>query len=505
MRAALIVLMLLAPRAWADDSKPDGFDHNTHARDLFTSGAPEPIACTKCHAVQNGLLVGRPDHGSCFGQCHGPAPAKGVRGTKPAVGEAQQRTCTACHAGSALAKPYEKKLFAVAYPPYLPTDFALAANHKSHAAVACGSCHLAVGTAAKPGAPHKRCISCHDGSGSAGKGPAMTQCQTCHTPGSGTPLPPRLAAPVNTVTSTFSHRTHAARGGKGAQCVTCHAAIPATNDNTLPRTPATSCAVNGCHDGAPVFSITANCTRCHTTAPEKYDTKPRDTRFSHATHKDTGLPCTGCHLVGANEVLTTGHGPCVTCHAEDFTKREPLYCSACHNSTEPWRKLIADRGPAELTEFGAMFDHTLVAHKRECATCHSLSTAASQLRPPRGHKACTGSGCHAATSGPAPKLAACEGCHQRGLAENRNVQRIAAAWSVRATFEHGKHTRGKDGTALPCTSCHTDLTATTISALATPAKATCLGCHDGTTSFKLTGTGCVRCHPAPRTPGAIAK
>ena len=138
-----------------------------------------------------------------------------------------------------------------------------------------------------------------------------------------------------------------ARGGKGAQCATCHAAILATNDNILPRTPATACAISGCHDGAPVFAITASCTRCHTTAPAKYELKPRETRFSHATHKDTGLPCTGCHPISAagNEVVTAGHAPCVTCHADDFLKRDPMYCGACHNSTEPWRKLIADRAP----------------------------------------------------------------------------------------------------------------------------------------------------------------
>ena len=490
---ALVLMALMASVAVADDAVPTGFDHNLHARDWNIAGNEAPLPCTRCHALQNGLLVGRPDHASCFGACHGTPPVKGVRGQKPVIVDDQARMCGNCHAPAALQKPFEKKV-AVAYPPYAPSDFALAANHMSHAAVACASCHLATKTA-----PHKRCLGCHDGSGAAGKGAAMTTCQPCHTPGSGSPLPPHLAEPVNTVTATFSHPKHAARGGKGAQCTTCHAAILATNDNILPRTQATSCAISGCHDGAPVFAITASCTRCHTTAPAKYESKPRDVRFSHATHKDTGLACTGCHPISAgNEVTTANHTPCVTCHADDFTKRDPQYCTACHNSTEPWRKLIADRAPAQRTEFGATLDHSRDAHKRECKTCHSLATAGSQLRPPRGHRACTGGACHAATSGPDPKLSACEGCHRLSLAKTRIAQRVAAPWSVRATFDHATHTRAKGGGELACTSCHVDLGASSVAAMATPPKASCVGCHDGATAFKLTGTGCTRCHPGPK-------
>ena len=493
VRAILVLAIAGTARVAVADTAPAGFDHNLHARDWNTAGNETPIPCTRCHTLQNGLLVGRPDHAACFGACHGPVPAKGVRGQKILIAENQARTCANCHTAAALARPFDKKL-AVPYPPYAPSDFALAANHKSHASVGCVSCHVAT-----KGAPHRRCVACHDGSGGSGKAAAMTTCEPCHTPGSGAPLPPHLAEPVNTVTATFSHPKHAARGGRGALCITCHAPITETNDNILPRTQATSCAINGCHDGAPVFAITASCTRCHTAAPAKYDQKLRDVRFSHATHKDTGLPCTGCHPLSGVEVITANHTPCVTCHADDFTRREPLYCSACHNSTEPWRKLIADRAPAPRTEFGATLDHSRDAHERACTTCHSLATAGSQLRPPRGHRACTGSGCHAPASGPDPKLGACEGCHQLSLSTTRIAQRIGAQWSVRATFTHASHTRSKDGGELACTACHVDL-GSNVAAMPTPPKSTCVPCHDGATAFKLTGTGCTRCHPGPPPP-----
>jgi c(7)-type cytochrome triheme protein len=187
----------------------------------------------------------------------------------------------------------------------------------------------------------------------------------------------------------------------------------------------------------------------------------------------------------------------VTCHAEDFGSREPRICGACHNGTEPWRALVADRGPPDSTEFGATLDHG--KHPGACERCHALSTSASQLRPPRGHRACTGSGCHAVTGGPAPALGACERCHRQNLIVDRQAARLAAPWSVRRAFDHATHARGSGGQPLACEACHVDLSGADVAALATPPKPSCAPCHDGSTAFKLTGTTCTRCHEgAPR-------
>jgi predicted CXXCH cytochrome family protein len=91
------------------------------------------------------------------------------------------------------------------------------------------------------------------------------------------------------------------------------------------------------------------------------------------------------------------------------------------------------------------------------------------------------------SGGPAPQLGTCDGCHQLGLAAARESQREAAQWSVRRAFDHRKH-------GGECTSCHTDLHASGLLELATPAKATCVPCHDGKAAFKLTGTTCKKCH-----------
>jgi len=253
------------------------------------------------------------------------------------------------------------------------------------------------------------------------------------------------------------------------------------------------CAPAGCHDGKAAFPITAACTKCHQDAPKgRFEVARPDARFSHATHGPKQLPCAGCHPLGERgEVLVAGHAACAPCHAEDFGRRRPTICGACHNATEPWRPLTPDRLPPERTEFGATIDHR--KHPGACASCHALTTQAAQLRPPRGHGACLGAGCHAVSGGPAPAMSACEACHQASRAEERRRARLAAPWSVRARFDHATHRRSKDG-ELPCTACHVDLSAPELASLRTPPKATCAGCHDGGAAFKLTGTTCTRCH-----------
>jgi c(7)-type cytochrome triheme protein len=202
-----------------------------------------------------------------------------------------------------------------------------------------------------------------------------------------------------------------------------------------------------------------------------------------------------CHrLAAGGEPRSTGHGACTACHAEHFVAPRPGICGACHASTEPWRALTVDRMPSPTSDFGASLDHG--RHRAlACERCHSLDTAARELRPPRGHVACSGSGCHAASGGPPPALAACAACHGLGVERTRTAERTAAPWSVRTRFRHGGHRVDRAGVALPCGSCHSATTAAGDGAMpAPPAKVTCAPCHDGKIAFKMSGHGCARCH-----------
>jgi c(7)-type cytochrome triheme protein len=484
--AIAVVIGVAARAAAAPSNQAVGFEHNLHERDVAVRGG-EPLPCARCHAMRGRALVGKPDHAACFGACHGAPPHRGDKpGDRLAV-------CTACHAEAVLVAGGAR--MPVHYPPYaLELNFAITVGHRRHRAVSCATCHLPRPAGASKPAPHVRCAGCHDGSGATGRGPAMTACTGCHIPATGKPMPPSIVHAEVHVAATFSHGRHAARGGDGARCASCHRAVLDTDDNRLPAPSAASCAGARCHDGAAAFPITAACVRCHADPSDPEFKVARPTaRYSHATHSAVQLACAACHpLTRSGEVRVVGHAPCATCHAGDFGERQPKICGACHNGSEPWRPLVADRSPPDDTEFGATLDHD--HHPGDCARCHALTTPAGQLRPPRGHRACTGKGCHAAAGGPAPTLAACERCHRRGIVPERRETRLAAAWSVRRAFDHANHARGSDGRALACTACHVELHGPDVAALATPPKLACAPCHDGSAAFKLTGTSCTRCH-----------
>lgn len=473
---ALVVLVLLAGVAMAG---PVGFDHVVHDRNVVVNGG-DSIPCGRCHD-KGGKLLAKPGHAACFGACHGPLPGKAPVGDRTKV-------CTNCHEEASLTSKKPPANYTV------ESDFNVSFGHKQHAAVACSQCHDMREKATKP-ATHARCASCHDGA--KGHGPPMAKCTSCHPTAVGKPEPPALAAVQNTVTSTFSHPKHATRGTLGKECTTCHAAIRETDDTQLPRPQMQGCALGGCHDAKAAFPTTGSCVRCHERAPDRFDVWRPEARFTHSSEHAQAVqatPCKTCHvLTPAGEARPAGHAPCVQCHADDFAARQPKICGACHNATEPWRHLVADRAPPPRTEFGAMLDHD--KHKTTCTNCHALRTDTAELRTPRGHAACTGKTCHAVSTGAAPHLDDCKACHELGLADARLLARKQAPWSVRAAFEHATHAKTQDGNPLACSVCHTTLNGTNLVELATPQKPTCLPCHDdGKGAFKLTGTTCKRCH-----------
>lgn len=456
----LVVLLVLA-----------GFDHAEHA-----AQTKDALTCVQCHPQTKTSLVA-PSHAACFGACHGAMPT-----LKAPAPKGREAVCRACHTANAIAGTDK-----VAYKarPSIDDDFVLVVGHKRHAAVTCASCHPT-----KPAAPHARCASCHVGT--PNKGGPMSLCTSCHVLGE---APPSLDLQARVrVTSMFSHGKHAARGGAGRACATCHATD--TDAADLPHATAQTCAIAGCHDAKAAFPTTASCTRCHQDVPAIKFVVPRPVAaFSHVGHLPivAFVTCSSCHPIAkSGEVGLAKHAACAGCHDDDFGSRTPRTCGACHDATEPWRKLVPDRPSLPRSDFGASLDHA--KHPAACATCHSLTTPATQLRPPRGHAACSGKSCHAVSGGPAPAFTFCGGCHELGVADQRDAQRRSAKWSVRRLFAHAKHERGLDGNALPCVACHVDMRGADLMSLATPPKSACIPCHDGTVSFKLTGTGCARCH-----------
>ncbi len=507
MRRLLVVwLCTLAAVAWAgpDDEDVDdiddtpgpatfdatqtharGFDHVAHDGKVTVTGQAS-IDCAVCHPLdKKGATKGMPGHASCYGACHTGAPAKPTKKkVAVAIDEVAARLCVTCHAPADLGALVAGT--AAKVPAYVggfgAPDYGLQISHQGHdAQTACATCH----TPQKKPKVHGRCAGCHLAADAA---VPMTSCATCHTL-SGEARPELDHGPLPV---TFTHDGHAKRAT--ADCKACHARVATATGVELGAIGPADCRGGGCHDGGDAaFATTDACTRCHAKAPEVTYTldRPR-VRFSHVRHKPRigDVACATCHAIDARgEAPPPPHQACAdaACHQRDFEIQAPETCGACHVSIEPWRKLRTDALPRVETEFGATMPHARHADlATTCEGCHALDTGRRQKRPPRGHVACTGDGCHADGSGPSPQLTACATCHRPGLVSDQVRERLSADWSVRARFQHSGHD-------VACTTCHDQVTRTDALP-APPTKARCGTCHDGTTAFKMTGHGCARCH-----------
>lgn len=470
-----------AQRTAAVPSPAIGFDHLYHSQKIDISGAPA-IDCLQCHPQQNGVLQARPDHRACFGACHGAPPTRATAATRAA---AEPKVCGACHSLPG---------YRVAFPPYLvERDFGIALSHLAHNASPCIACHRAATANIRlkrtSAAPHARCTPCH-GNTADGQRFAITDCARCHIQAFGPTARPVLAIGALPVTGAFRHEQAAHRG---TSCVTCHRATPSSANDLLAPPTKTTCATSRCHDGKAAFATTAMCARCHQNAPIGTFVVARPTqRYNHGAHETrAGIAqaCADCHRNGSNEPSAPTHDTCVACHADDFASLTPKICGACHQSTEAWRHLPADQRPLATSEFGAQLDHR--THPAPCTSCHTLTTATTELRPARGHSACIS--CHQTQA--KPRITECAACHVRGLAAQRISQRVAAAWSTRTVFSHRSHASATPQAS--CSDCHT-ITPTTGNTLEFPAppKAACATCHDGARAFSVTSTQCRRCHNA---------
>lgn len=520
--AAFVLLVGAPPAAAQPRTTAIGFDHIVHDGRITVLGK-ESLACTSCHTMSAaGAIVGRPGHGTCLDACHAPMPKAGE-----ALTPELEQVCATCHATADLGKPKPP----VPFPPYsIEPDFPMTISHAAHASARCESCHgLPRDKAAPPPPPappgrrgpkatpaprpHARCTGCHLAGPAAptpavaptspSSGPApMGACTSCHIAAYGANALPRLVRGPLAVGAAYIHTRHAARKPAAAVgCATCHASITTTTGLELTPPTSTQCATSGCHDGAGAFAITERCTTCHTRPPPtRLQVVSPTARFQHQAHASRLAidGCATCHGIDTRGEPTAGdHRACATCHAPDFASAAPTICGACHESAEPWRALVADRLPAPTSELGARMNHAKHADL-PCVRCHTLTTTTRELRPPRGHGACAGSGCHArATSAgaPEPSLDACASCHALGLERARVEERTSAPWSVRARFRHDVHATEPDGDPITCSTCHAGIaTSTDAATIAAPTKPTCAPCHDGKRAFKMTGHACAKCH-----------
>jgi c(7)-type cytochrome triheme protein len=475
MRAATITFVLLlgliaradAPVP-AQKAAPAGFDHAGHAK-------ATAVACTQCHPVERGGALGAkaPGHATCFGKCH--AEQADTLKLREPVPDDRLRYCNACHAETALVLPLDKKALAVTAVKTGVDTASSSATTRTRRSRARSATSPAPPARSRTRALHR--MSRRE----ERQDLSIAECAKCHPRNRSSAAGPRGDRRHHRVLA----REHGTRGA-AKQCATCHAGIAATDGRTLPSPKVETCAIAGCHDAKASFGTLTSCTKCHQDVPKiEFKVARPVQRFSHDRHEPhTKAPCAACHpLSKSGEVQITGHLACVDgCHKHvaDFGARTPTMCGACHDGTEPWRVLLADKIPSDTTEFGATLDHRTAP-----VPTATRSPATGCLRQ------CRSCASGFAITGARRRDDGVRDCHR--AANRERGARFAARWSVRALFRHRVH---EQKAKVACAGCHTDLTSPTMLSLPVPAKATCstAGCHDGRGAFKVTGTSCTRCH-----------
>ena len=223
--------------------------------------------------------------------------------------------------------------------------------------------------------------------------------------------------------------------------------------------------------------------------------------FSHEIPEHKEFDCASCHQrEGSSQKLEyAGHASCIGCHLNQFTDRDPVMCSICHNdlrSVPPTMKSF----PVRFREgFNMKFEHS--AHTRGaglppegCASCHRPAGAGKTI--PIGiqaHANCYS--CHTAES----KIGSCNTCHE--IAPYRRTP--PSRYVFRAVFSHNDHTSRQ---GVSCADCHSirpgapqGRQVTNIAAREHSGPGgNCADCHNGSRAFGGNGpndfANCARCH-----------
>jgi hypothetical protein len=229
-----------------------------------------------------------------------------------------------------------------------PRDPERAFSHRAHSVkgISCLECHAGITGAGETGPLHlpdtAKCVACHE------KPHDTRTCAGCHGRAH-TREETRLAREH----LRFSHDRHVKT--LGGQCVPCHAAAGATDQDSL-RPPMAQCFT--CHAHADQWK-TRECDACHVDLPAELASPS-----SHVIHEGDFMREHGVRAASARQL-------CATCHTEG-------YCASCHGLTVaalPWRLSFDKPALSGLHRAGFRQRHADEARANPglCATCHAQS------------------------------------------------------------------------------------------------------------------------------------
>ncbi len=261
---------------------PTAFDHRAHD----ARGAGECKTCHPAQAMADRERPGAKGHALCLESCHEGQPGEGhAKDFFGPEAERDARVCTVCHESA----QYGAASPLVRYPEAasFSREFYATIDHRAHLKLrgmrserACLKCHRINPKTRRLDDPdHGDCSGCHDGERSF----AMDSCGRCHeyrrtADGNAVRTGPRRTSAYGSVRGKFEHRTHRVdRTQRSQPAVSCGVCHPSARNARRVRdiTPTNGMktmfdACGRCHktgktmpDGKPVFSVFANCTKCH--------------------------------------------------------------------------------------------------------------------------------------------------------------------------------------------------------------------------------------------------
>lgn len=449
--------------------KPAGGFEHTKAR-FQLSGAHQRVACSKCHAREEGPKPFVKYTGIAFSSCT-PCHSDPHRGAFTAP-------CESCHNDVS----WKQQVRTAQVFDHSRTHFPLEGKH---ATVGCEKCHRSSNF--KEPVAHDKCVSCHTKDPHSGQFLARAggiECAGCHTVQGWKPT---------TFVAARHAETHYPLGGRHAAvaCGKCH--IP-KGAETVYKVRFERCT--DCHEDIHRAQFRDEpygnrCEECHTVGGFRPST------FSLARHRKSGYPLEGAHTAVAcgechSEKEAGNPQPahpaagrfryvdrsCTACHQDphqgQFRERMAAAqaggaagCPSCH-SMRSWQDLT--RFDHATTRFGLAGTHRGVG----CGECHRPAQASLGIRSVV-YKA-------------APQ--ACGGCHEdvhggqfTGLAASGGCARCHGVSKWKPTkFDHDRDSTFKLAGAhneVRCERCHTtrqELKGKTVLVYrATPRE--CSSCH----------------------------
>lgn len=356
-------------------------------------GRSQCLACHEMQRVLTGYVEALEPHNSTCGTCHNPHTQE----TPQAAG--QSCTTAGCHAN------------------WQETPFHTGTAHR-RVGEQCLTCHAPHASKVDP----SDCVACHAAvrqrapSGTRRLPPVpfdtaralrMSSAEHATPPeeparGKGDVRPPDLPPSVGPAdaqpaspTDTFSHRRHTSLA-----CITCHVSPGAQRGGRLTFEAPRGCQI--CHHQA---ATTSRCAACHqdgelaavrelpvTITVARHPPRERLVAFAHPVHEN--VRCATCHTTPVSLTPSADVRQCASCHTDHHAARRD--CAACHTTPQLVESHRGD--PA--------------ASHRRCDACHAATTVAA-LTPDRAF--CLT--CHAAQRTDHHPRRECTTCHMLSTPE----------------------------------------------------------------------------------------